>query len=161
MKLLKIWMSSTSKRDDTPMLWVFAFGIGITFLLIALILSRGTPLTPSREEQLENMPLTLEITGVKPYHVGEEIRFGVNFEGSGNFCRAPYVQIVNEARTDVIWYFNGTDYSKGCNGQYTTIVQGYTFPGINSPPSTINQTGKYVIVIPFESGNVEQRFTVY
>jgi len=158
---------SVTYGGESRKLLTFSLGIGIIFLLVALVLSRSTPLTPSEEERLQNMPLTVEILGLTPYRVGEEISFDINFEGTGNFCGAPFMQILNEDRSTILWSFNGTDYSKGCNGKYDTYVQRYTFPGQSlpndpsPPPLIINQTGRYILHIPFEGRDVEQRFTIY
>lgn len=99
----------------------------------------------------------VKIEGLREtYKVGEQIIFFVNLEGSGQ-CVPPRIIIKSTMDQSEIWT-NEDSLLSGITCYPNNV--NIEFPAGKEKPIIINQSGKYVILIPFYNKTVEKEFTV-
>ncbi|MBI3841560.1 MAG: hypothetical protein HY295_00150 [Thaumarchaeota archaeon] len=117
--------------------------IGICIVIIFVVTINPKP----------NIGITIE--GLKDtYNVGEQFRFYVKVNGYGKFCGDPYVAVSTATNpTEIIWSYSGQEFLGMCPSR---DIQ-YTF---GTRLISINQTGSYIVSIPFGDKVIRKEFTV-
>ena len=88
------------------------------------------------------------------YKVGEKFSFHVKASGYGRFCGDPNVVIYNATNpSEILWSYQGQEFIGMCPLRDIQNTFGYR-------SISINQTGSYIVSVPFGDNATKKEFTV-